>query len=298
MFGRKLLALGASLVIGFGGVAMAQVAVAAPASAAIPGSSTTSFPVLKLNSSGHAVTVAQYALAHNGQQLSVDGKFGPGTDAAVKAFQRAKGLVADGVIGPKTWAALLSNVQQGSTGNLVKAVQVTVGVSADGVFGSGTRNAVISYQKARGLTADGIVGPATWGAILKGTSGTNPQPPPSGKWVNPHPAQKVGNGGWSLRSAWLRDTIKRDFGLSCTTYKSNSATSDHRTGNGMDCWGTRTQMYNLSRWAASNHSTLKVKYVIFEQRIWQPSNPTWKWMADRGSRTANHYDHVHISVLS
>ena len=53
-------------------------------------------------------------------------------------------------------------LKKGSKGTTVKKLQEFLEIGADGVFGPGTEQAVISFQKANGLAADGIVGPATW----------------------------------------------------------------------------------------------------------------------------------------
>ncbi len=63
--------------------------------------------ILKLGSEGEDVKKLQI-------KLGVDpiGKFGPKTDAAVKAWQAANGLAADGVVGPATWAKLMGESVQ------------------------------------------------------------------------------------------------------------------------------------------------------------------------------------------
>jgi hypothetical protein len=63
-------------------------------------------PVLRQGDSGPAVAVMQRRLDLWGAGLLADGVFGPGTLTALEAFQRARGLTADGICGAATWAEL------------------------------------------------------------------------------------------------------------------------------------------------------------------------------------------------
>ena len=136
-------------------------------------------PVLKAQSRGIDVVTAQELLTAAGARIDADGVFGPATTAAVRSFQSAKGLQADGVIGARTWGALLVTVKEGSRGAAVKALQHQLNASGlrvdtDGVFGRATASAVRSFQSARGLQADGVAGAGTWAGLLadRGGSGT------------------------------------------------------------------------------------------------------------------------------
>lgn len=68
-------------------------------------------PTIRKGSKGDYVILAQKALlAWKSTCLpryGADGDFGGETDAAVRAFQKAKGLTVDGIVGKNTWAALL-----------------------------------------------------------------------------------------------------------------------------------------------------------------------------------------------
>jgi peptidoglycan hydrolase-like protein with peptidoglycan-binding domain len=65
------------------------------------GKTSASGPRLAKGSTGNEVRVLQVKL-----RIPVDGDFGPQTESAVRAFQRSKGLVDDGIVGPATWAKL------------------------------------------------------------------------------------------------------------------------------------------------------------------------------------------------
>lgn len=71
-------------------------------------------PTIRKGSSGEYVRQAQTRLIELGYDLGTsgaDGKFGTKTAEAVKAFQKANGLTADGIVGPKTWAALATDAR-------------------------------------------------------------------------------------------------------------------------------------------------------------------------------------------
>jgi peptidoglycan hydrolase-like protein with peptidoglycan-binding domain len=62
------------------------------------------------------------------------------------------------------------SLKRGAEGPRVVQVQRWLGISADGIFGPGTRRAVKRFQRSHGLTADGIVGPVTWSALKRGSA--------------------------------------------------------------------------------------------------------------------------------
>lgn len=136
-----------------------------------PPESETEFPLLKKGAKGAAVTTMQHLLKGKKQSLSVDGIFGSESLAKVKAFQKAAGLVVDGVVGPRTWLALVPLLKDGSKGQAVTALQKELNSSgaslkADGVFGAKTVAAVKAYQKKASLAVDGVAGPVTWGSLI------------------------------------------------------------------------------------------------------------------------------------
>jgi peptidoglycan hydrolase-like protein with peptidoglycan-binding domain len=66
-------------------------------------------------------------------------------------------------------------VREGDRNDTVKHLQGLLNITADGVFGSGTKRAVVAVQQRAGLPADGIVGPDTWSrlhtVVKQGVSG-------------------------------------------------------------------------------------------------------------------------------
>ena len=134
---------------------------------------TSAAYVVKGNSHANVAGV-QTRLSTLGYYTStVDGAWGSRTSAAVKKFQTAYGLKADGVVGGATERALglslpiTGGITKGKTDFNVAAVQArlkTLGYyrsTVDGMWGKGTLTAVMRYQSDGGLAVDGVVGGGT-----------------------------------------------------------------------------------------------------------------------------------------
>lgn len=175
--------------------ASAPTSAAAVAPTTAAGVTPMAAPCIYYGSAGPAVKIVQQRVG-----AYVDGWFGPRTRDAVKRFQSSQGLVADGIVGPLTWAkigttdltqdavdattspdadtttataptaastvptsaTLTTTLTTGATGPFVKDLQTRLGVSVTGVYDAATRAAVMSYQSAHGVVADGNVSPSLW----------------------------------------------------------------------------------------------------------------------------------------
>lgn len=69
-------------------------------------------PLLRQGSKGDAVADLQRQLVRLGHSLQIDGLFGPATREAVRRFQKENGLVADGIVGVRTRAALGGTISE------------------------------------------------------------------------------------------------------------------------------------------------------------------------------------------
>lgn len=74
---------------------------------------------------------------------------------------------------------------------------------------------------------------------------------------------------------------------------------EHGTGQALDIMVSSSSLGDvIASWVREHYAELGVSEIIWAQKIWtvERANEGWRWMEDRGSPTANHYDHVHVTV--
>lgn len=133
------------------------------------------------------VKAIQFLLRARGlYPLQPDGVYGAKTAAAVKKFQRGKGLKVDGIVGPQTWPKLVRVVKRGDRGDFVRAAQMVLremsghqneavapDLKVDGIFGRETERATRSAQSLNNWfhergPQNGVFGTEMWRALTDG----------------------------------------------------------------------------------------------------------------------------------
>ncbi|MFD8560578.1 lytic transglycosylase domain-containing protein [Streptosporangium canum] len=127
------------------------------------------------------------------------------------------------------------------------------------------------------------------------------------------PERPSGSDNITPRMRTVRDLVKQQFapryGIGC--YRANGGIAgggEHPLGRACDFMlstggriptpGEQARGDAIAAWAQANGARLGIRYIIWQQRIWITRFPAKGWdpMADRGGHTANHQDHIHISV--
>lgn len=139
---------------------------------------STSKQVLQLGSNHADVIELQQLLSQKVRPIPITGHFDYETEIVVKYFQSSMFLNPDGVVGPLTWKALLTNapvnrpaLQEGCSGSAVTAVQSLLAIdlyyegTVDGYFGPKTALAVRRLQLDYQISPSGVVDSRTWRAL-------------------------------------------------------------------------------------------------------------------------------------
>ncbi len=83
-----------------------------------------------------------------------------------------------------------------------------------------------------------------------------------------------------------------------TSYGTFRSDGEHSQGIAIDIMVSGDRGWEVAEFVRNYYAELGVSYLIYSQRIWsvERSGEGWRAMEDRGSVTANHYDHVHVTT--
>jgi hypothetical protein len=83
-----------------------------------------------------------------------------------------------------------------------------------------------------------------------------------------------------------------------TSYGTFRGDGEHAEGLAVDIMVSGDRGWEVAEFVRAHYSELGVNYIMYSQRIWSVdrSSEGWRYVEDRGSTTANHYDHVHVTT--
>lgn len=83
-----------------------------------------------------------------------------------------------------------------------------------------------------------------------------------------------------------------------TTYGTFRGDGEHSQGLAVDIMVSGERGWEVAEFVREHYADLGVNYLIYSQKIWsvERSGEGWRGMSNRGSATANHFDHVHVTT--
>ncbi|WP_335932933.1 peptidoglycan-binding protein [Streptomyces sp. PTD5-9] len=132
----------------------------------------TGWPLARKGNVLWKARTVQLLLRAHGYDVKVDADYGPATAEAVRKFQTAHALTADGKVGKDTWPLLITTVDSRTREpEAVMAVQYLLhraGVATDstGAYTPSTMRSLKEFQASRNLPVTGVGDEATWRALL------------------------------------------------------------------------------------------------------------------------------------
>lgn len=222
----------------------------------------------------------------------------PGMQALFQQMQQSDGQLGGG-------APQLDQTQQLANLLMQQLVQQMMLQLLIAFFQNGMNAPGAGSPSARGSMGGsgwgGSPRPVSWPSPSRGPSpGRTGQPTPPGRTDGPRSRGQTGIPDGLRANAANGARVVRELGFTGTIggIGHRSGPSDHPHGNAIDVMthGDTRMGRQVAEHFRQNHDQLGVKYVIYQQQIASPRTG-WQWrpMADRGSPTANHMDHPHIS---
>jgi hypothetical protein len=206
-----------------------------------------------------------------------------------RASESAKTVLPPKITGSKFTTTDVNVWSAPVTGSLLtvleKGSKVSVTGKVQGAFAEIVRDGVSRWVKAQYLAA------------------TKPVDKPVEEGT---PSQAACKSGSSVEDGLTADAIRVHRAIcslfpSVTSYgglRSGDSGSEHSSGRALDIMVSGNTGQEIADYLKANRKALGVSELLWEQHIWtvQRSSEGWRAMEDRGGATANHYDHVHVSV--
>lgn len=210
------------------------------------------------------------------------------TSVKTRAAESAKTQLPPKITGSKYTTTDVNVWSLPVTGTLLtvldKGSKVSVTGKVNGIWAEIVRDGVSRWVKAQYLAATKPVE-----EVVEGT-----------------PSQAACKSGSSVESGLTADAIRVHRAIchlfpSVTSYgglRSGDSGSEHSSGRALDIMVSGQTGQEIADWLRANRKAMGVSELIWQQHIWtvQRSSEGWRAMEDRGGTTANHYDHVHVSV--